>query len=194
MNGFRCNIFLFIKAEFKGCPADLALAFESKTTKFSKISLPIKFTVEYVLPPVKSTLVWSIPVKEKTLFLKLILHLSSPRFLNKPFTTVLTPNNVVAKPSPLGELKARNSTCSLFNLAKQFKELPATFAEFNSGLAQLKKQGAQTLVLDLRDNGGGYMEEAIAIADHFLKDNDLIVFTKSKSGTIEKTFATEKGN
>lgn len=69
-----------------------------------------------------------------------------------------------------------------------------TFAEFNSGLAQLKKQGAQTLVLDLRDNGGGYMEEAIAIADHFLKDNDLIVFTKSKSGTIEKTFATEKGN
>lgn len=69
-----------------------------------------------------------------------------------------------------------------------------TFAEFNSGLTQLKKQGAQTLVLDLRDNGGGYMEEAIAIADHFLKDNDLIVFTKSKSGTIEKTFATEKGN
>ena len=69
-----------------------------------------------------------------------------------------------------------------------------TFAEFNSGLAQLKKQGAQTLVLDLRDNGGGYMEEAIAIADHFLKDNDLIVFTKSKSGTIEKTFATKKGN
>lgn len=69
-----------------------------------------------------------------------------------------------------------------------------TFAEFNSGLAQLKKQGAQTLVLDLRDNGGGYMEEAIGIADHFLKDNDLIVFTKSKSGTIEKTYATEKGN
>lgn len=69
-----------------------------------------------------------------------------------------------------------------------------TFKEFNSGLTQLKKQGAQTLVLDLRDNGGGYMEEAIAIADHFLKDKELIVFTKSKSGTIEKTFATEKGN
>jgi carboxyl-terminal processing protease len=69
-----------------------------------------------------------------------------------------------------------------------------TLEEFNSGLSQLKKQGAQTLVLDLRDNGGGYMEEAIAIADHFLKENDLIVFTKSKSGTIEKTFATEKGN
>lgn len=69
-----------------------------------------------------------------------------------------------------------------------------TFAEFNSGLAQLKKQGLQTLILDLRDNGGGYMEEAIAIADHFLKKNELIVFTKSKNEAIEKTFATEKGN
>ncbi|MGL5113477.1 MAG: S41 family peptidase, partial [Flavobacterium sp.] len=69
-----------------------------------------------------------------------------------------------------------------------------TSAEFNSGLVQLKKQGVQTLVLDLRDNGGGYMEEAIAIADQFLKDKELIVFTKSKNGAVERTFATEKGS
>jgi carboxyl-terminal processing protease len=68
-----------------------------------------------------------------------------------------------------------------------------TFAEFSAGLAQLKKQGAQTVVLDLRDNGGGYMEEAASIADHFLKENELIVFTKNKSGDISKTFATNKG-
>ena len=60
-----------------------------------------------------------------------MFHLSTPKFSNNPFTTVLTPNNVVEKPSPLGELKARNSTCSLLSLAKQFKELPATCAEFN---------------------------------------------------------------
>jgi carboxyl-terminal processing protease len=69
-----------------------------------------------------------------------------------------------------------------------------TFDEFKTGLANLKKQGIKSLVIDVRDNGGGYMEEAIAIADEFLKDKELIVFTKSKNGVIEKTFATKQGS
>jgi carboxyl-terminal processing protease len=35
-------------------------------------------------------------------------------------------------------------------------------------ITAIKKQGAKALVIDLRDNGGGYMEEAIAIADELL--------------------------
>jgi carboxyl-terminal processing protease len=69
-----------------------------------------------------------------------------------------------------------------------------TFDEFKAGLTNLKKQGIKSLVIDVRDNGGGYMEEAIAIADEFLKDKELIVFTKSKNGVIEKTFATKQGS
>jgi len=69
-----------------------------------------------------------------------------------------------------------------------------TYREFMEGLAKLKKQGAQSLVIDLRDNGGGYMEEAIAIADELLMDKQLIVFTKNKNGKIDKTFATKKGS
>lgn len=69
-----------------------------------------------------------------------------------------------------------------------------TFEEFKKGLDKLKKQGAQSLVIDLRDNGGGYMEEAIAVADEFLKDKQLIVFTKNKKGNIDKTFATSEGS
>ncbi|TDE05148.1 S41 family peptidase [Flavobacterium sandaracinum] len=69
-----------------------------------------------------------------------------------------------------------------------------TYREFMIGLRKLKEQGAKTLVIDVRDNGGGYMEEAIAIADELLPDQQLIVFTKSKNGTIDKTFATEKGS
>jgi carboxyl-terminal processing protease len=68
-----------------------------------------------------------------------------------------------------------------------------TFAEFKKSLLKLKKEGARTLVIDLRDNGGGYMEEAIDIADEVLKDKQLIVFTKNKKGSIQKTFATKKG-
>lgn len=69
-----------------------------------------------------------------------------------------------------------------------------TFNEFKTGLTRLKQKGIQSLVVDLRDNGGGYMEEAIAIADEFLKDKQLIVFTKSKNGSTEKTYATKSGS
>jgi len=69
-----------------------------------------------------------------------------------------------------------------------------TFNEFKTGLTRLKQKGIQSLVIDLRDNGGGYMEEAISIADEFLKDKQLIVFTKNKNGTTEKTFATKAGS
>ncbi|MES2409905.1 MAG: S41 family peptidase [Bacteroidota bacterium] len=68
-----------------------------------------------------------------------------------------------------------------------------THDEFRTGLAQLKKQGMTTLIIDVRDNGGGYLERAVAIADEFLKDRELIVFTKNRKGTVEKTFATEEG-
>lgn len=69
-----------------------------------------------------------------------------------------------------------------------------TYDEFKIGLDELKQQGANSLVIDLRDNGGGYMEQAIAVADELLKDKQLIVFTKNKKGTIEKTFATKSGS
>ena len=68
-----------------------------------------------------------------------------------------------------------------------------TYSEFMAGLIKLKEQGAKTLVIDVRDNGGGYMEEAIAIADELLPNKQLIVFTKNKNGNVDKTFATEKG-
>jgi len=68
-----------------------------------------------------------------------------------------------------------------------------TYDEFRVGLEELKKQGMSTLVIDLRDNGGGYLEKAVEVADELLKDNELIVFTKNRKGNITKTFATEEG-
>ena len=69
-----------------------------------------------------------------------------------------------------------------------------TYNEFMAGLSKLKQQGAKSLIIDVRDNGGGYMEEAIAIIDELLPDKQLIVFTKNKNGNINKTFATAAGN
>jgi carboxyl-terminal processing protease len=69
-----------------------------------------------------------------------------------------------------------------------------TYDEFKKALLQLKKQGATSLIIDVRDNGGGYMEKAVEIADELLKDKQLIVFTKNKKGKVDKTYATADGN
>ncbi|APG60650.1 S41 family peptidase [Christiangramia salexigens] len=68
-----------------------------------------------------------------------------------------------------------------------------TYKEFRKAIKQLKKKGATQIALDLRDNPGGYLSEAINIADEFIKDEKLILYTKNKSGSIEKTFAQRKG-
>jgi carboxyl-terminal processing protease len=53
-----------------------------------------------------------------------------------------------------------------------------TYDEFMDGMQKLEKQGLKRLILDLRGNGGGLMDEAIQIADEFLDDNKLIVYTE----------------
>jgi carboxyl-terminal processing protease len=72
-----------------------------------------------------------------------------------------------------------------------------TYPEFMSAMEKLQKQNMQQLILDLRDNGGGIMQEAIEIADEFLDNDKLIVYTEgvhspradyrcSKDGVFEK--------
>lgn len=53
-----------------------------------------------------------------------------------------------------------------------------TYKEFMFALENLQKAGMKKLILDLRGNGGGYMSEAVDIADQFLSDNKLIVYTQ----------------
>jgi carboxyl-terminal processing protease len=53
-----------------------------------------------------------------------------------------------------------------------------TYAEFMEAMEKLQKEGLKKLILDLRGNGGGLMNEAVEIADEFLDDNKLIVYTE----------------
>jgi len=69
-----------------------------------------------------------------------------------------------------------------------------TYDEFKEGLDKLLSKGMKTLVLDLRDNPGGFIDIAEKITDEFLEDDKLIVFTKNKGGKIDKSFATKKGD
>lgn len=68
-----------------------------------------------------------------------------------------------------------------------------TYDEFKEALDDLISKGMTSLVLDLRGNPGGYMDIANSIIDEFLEDGKLIVFTKNKSGKIDKSYATSEG-
>ena len=69
----------------------------------------------------------------------------------------------------------------------------STFKEFKTALFELEKRGAKKLVLDLRDNPGGYLGIAEKVADAFLEDGKLILFTKNKKGKVNKAYATNRG-
>lgn len=60
-----------------------------------------------------------------------------------------------------------------------------TYNEFMEGMELLRGQGMKDLILDLQDNGGGYLHAAVQVANEFLADKDLIVYTEGK--TVPRT-------
>ncbi|MBQ7988806.1 MAG: S41 family peptidase [Bacteroidaceae bacterium] len=55
-----------------------------------------------------------------------------------------------------------------------------TYDEFIESLEKLRAQGMRDLILDLQENGGGYLKAAVDIADEFLQRGDLIVYTEGR--------------
>jgi len=70
----------------------------------------------------------------------------------------------------------------------------STYKEFKKALDRLQDEGATKLALDLRDNPGGFLGIAEQIVDEFLENDKLILFTKNKSGKVEKSYATRRGD
>ena len=68
-----------------------------------------------------------------------------------------------------------------------------TYKEFMEAVAILKQQGMNDLILDLEENGGGYLNAAVDIANEFLKRNDLIVYTLGRSVPKQEFRADGKG-
>jgi carboxyl-terminal processing protease len=56
-----------------------------------------------------------------------------------------------------------------------------TYDEFIAALASLKGQGATAYIVDLRENSGGYMDQAIKMANEFLSKGDLIVYSEGRA-------------
>ncbi len=62
--------------------------------------------------------------------------------------------------------------------------------EFEEKYKELEKQGIDRLIIDLRNNGGGVVDEAVNIADMLLEKDDTILITKDKKGNEEITKST----
>jgi carboxyl-terminal processing protease len=68
-----------------------------------------------------------------------------------------------------------------------------TDVDFRKALTNLKVDGMDKLMLDLRGNGGGYLNAATSLADEFLTDKKLIVYTKGIHEPRTDYFATDSG-
>ncbi|SMC37077.1 S41 family peptidase [Cellulophaga tyrosinoxydans] len=108
---------------------------------------------------------------------------------DKTFTVTITRDNV-----PLKSVEASYMLTRDMGYIKVNRFAESTYKEFKTALTNLQKQGALKLTLDLRDNPGGYLGIAEQMADEFLKDHQLILFTKNKKGQIDSTYATKKGS
>lgn len=69
-----------------------------------------------------------------------------------------------------------------------------TVPEFKAGIAKLKEQGMTSLILDLQNNGGGYLHAAFQLADEFLNENKMIVYTEGRNFPKKDYKAGRKGN
>jgi len=68
-----------------------------------------------------------------------------------------------------------------------------TFEEFSEGVIKLLGQGMTKLILDLRGNGGGYLDAAVRIADQFLEQGQLIVYTEGHARQRQEYRASKGG-
>lgn len=94
---------------------------------------------------------------------------------------------------PISSVEASYMLTTKLGYIKINRFAESTHKEFKTALTQLKKQGATKIALDLRDNPGGYISSAERIVDEFLEDDKLILFTKNKTGKINKTFSQADG-
>ena len=67
-----------------------------------------------------------------------------------------------------------------------------TFDEVQTAYNELEKSGMKNLILDLRNNGGGLMDQAISILDMFVNSNDTILYTKGRIQNANEVFYANK--
>ncbi|KRL01212.1 S41 family peptidase [Liquorilactobacillus capillatus] len=95
---------------------------------------------------------------------------------SETFTKTLVRDTIPVK-TVTGKLDKEHPTVGYLRVST-FSE--KTAAEFKSEIKQLRKQGAKSFVIDMRDNPGGLMDQALAMSSMFLKDGKTIMQVQSR--------------
>ncbi len=69
-----------------------------------------------------------------------------------------------------------------------------TYQEFLTAMAKLKAHNCKNVVVDLRNNSGGYLDIAISMCNEFLKKGDLIVYTEGHSSPRQNVYSNGSGS
>jgi len=95
---------------------------------------------------------------------------------------------------PLPALDASYMLNSVSGYIRINKFSRTTFQEFLAALESLEKQGMKKLVLDIRGNGGGIVDEAVNMTDEFLGNDELIVYTEGRKSPRKEYRAQRPGS
>jgi carboxyl-terminal processing protease len=106
----------------------------------------------------------------------------------QPQTVTITRGTI-----PLPSLEAAYMPAPGTGYMRISKFSETTYEEFMAGLEKLLAEGMQSLILDLRGNGGGILGEAVDMADEFLDGDKLIVYTEGNSLPRQEYRARRKG-
>ena len=108
-------------------------------------------------------------------------------------TRELIPYTITRDKIPLYSLDASYMINEETGYIKLNRFAENTYDEYIDAFKKLKKSGMKKMILDLRGNPGGYLNIAIAIADEFLKNKEMIVYTQGRSRKKEEFRATNEG-
>lgn len=113
--------------------------------------------------------------------------------------SILKPNknieikNIIRGSIPLKSIPAFTMLKNEIGYIKISSFSNSTDIEFKKALNILIEKGMKSLILDLRFNGGGYLHQAINVADEFLKKNKLIVYTEGAHSKKRTFFSRSEG-
>jgi carboxyl-terminal processing protease len=105
----------------------------------------------------------------------------------KTLSTKIILNSVDIKAVPFFGMVGKETG---YIVLSQFNAKAST--ETKAALLQLKADGAKNIILDLRGNPGGLLNEAVNICNLFVPQNEIIVTTKSKNENYNNTYKTQK--
>lgn len=109
----------------------------------------------------------------------------------EPIKITVERTNVVSDPTDY-ELKEHNGKKIAVITLYSFTD--TALEHFKAALKKAEQDGTDNVLIDLRDNGGGYLDQAVGIADLFLEKDKIITTEEHKGDALTRTYkATGKG-